>query len=383
MSFEVSTTTPAKKTRGRKTKANNVVLSSSLQKDLSMSASVTNLTNNEPILEEKKRKTTKISKKKTPIVAEESFGIENEDNLNSGQTSSSLSFSNSFILHLNVSKTLLNDDYENMSSYQKRHDTLEKDMFRYSPNIVLPQPYDTFEDDNNNTDSVPCPLNQDEKLSIDRKLSNIQQKEQFHTESFKELKKNGLYSVSYSNQQNDTKDNENFIKNCWWCCETYHSTTSCTLPIRKLFNGFITIGTFCCPECTVAYLFDSGHKYGDVFKQYSWLHELYQRKEDNDVLSIEAAPPRECLQKFGGPYTIDVYRQKLTDYNTHYQTTNHPLLPMNGFTDEIVVEYKNSKSFFPMNQERMNKACSDLKLKRKKIKKNENTLEEIMQLKIS
>jgi len=42
MSFEVSTTTPAKKTRGRKTKANNVVLSSSLQKDLSMSASVTN-----------------------------------------------------------------------------------------------------------------------------------------------------------------------------------------------------------------------------------------------------------------------------------------------------------------------------------------------------
>ena len=103
----------------------------------------------------------------------------------------------------------MNDDQENISSYEKRHETLEKDMFRYSPNIVLPQPYDMFEDDNNNTDSVPCPLNQEDKLSMDKTISTDPPKEQFHAgESFKELKKNGLYSVSYSNQQNDTKDND-------------------------------------------------------------------------------------------------------------------------------------------------------------------------------
>ena len=84
----------------------------------------------------------------------------------------------------------------------------------------------------------------------------------------------GTFGTAISNEL--AKNTDNNIKLCWWCCHDY-SSKSLGLPISKNDdNCFETIGNFCSPECTCAYIMDSGSRYGERWKEYELLHEMIQ-----------------------------------------------------------------------------------------------------------
>jgi hypothetical protein len=123
---------------------------------------------------------------------------------------------------------------------------------------------------------------------------------------------------------------------------------------------------------------------GDPWKQYEMLHRMVTKMVTKVKVRIKLAPPRETLQKFGGPYTIDEYRRILNDYRVDVRITMPPVNPLNGVTEEIPVDYvKQKKKFVPIDSSRVEKATNELRLKRKKKHAEENTLETFMQLRIS
>ena len=126
------------------------------------------------------------------------------------------------------------------------------------------------------------------------------------------------FSYVEENTKNEIKQNEfqnqdkksdtqrfNLEKLCWWCCHTFN-TKKIGIPIKKTCNNeFECVGHFCSPQCTCAYIMDSGSRYGDRWVEYELLHEML------DVnTKIIPAPRRELLKVFGGDLDINSFRGK-------------------------------------------------------------------------
>lgn len=90
---------------------------------------------------------------------------------------------------------------------------------------------------------------------------------------------------------------------CWWCCHKFQ-TKPLKMPVCKNCDGtYECVGNFCSPECTCAYILDSGYRFGDKWKEYDLLHEMLDTNT-----SIKPAPKRELLNAFGGELTIEKFR---------------------------------------------------------------------------
>lgn len=93
---------------------------------------------------------------------------------------------------------------------------------------------------------------------------------------------------------------------CWWCCHPFE-TTPLALPIehddrRDLFG---LIGVFCSWGCVKAYNADTtGYLSGRVANNIA----LLRKRVEGRVGPIKAAPPRQALAVFGGPLSIDEFR---------------------------------------------------------------------------
>ncbi len=90
---------------------------------------------------------------------------------------------------------------------------------------------------------------------------------------------------------------------CWWCCHKFSDKSLVKLPIRKIEDRYECVGYFCSPECTCAYILDSGTKYGDKWKEFELLHEMLGARK-----SIRPAPKKELLNIFGGKLDITTFR---------------------------------------------------------------------------
>jgi len=307
-------------------------------------------------------------KKKRIVNAEMSFGncLEGK-NIHSFNITNSSSFKQSnIILHLKIS-----DDYDNKNDEIVPDDMINhQQVFSYNPDLSVPSPYDSHQ----------CFHSQPQFIESSSSTGGGGGggEEHKHLHEMKEE----THELKCSD--NDvTKYSASSCKlSCWWCCHEILGVCDYRLPIRKHNLKFQSAGRFCSPECLVAYNFESGHRYGDVHRQYMWINFIYiGRRIDGMTVPIQSAPPRETLKIFGGSYTIEEFRNRSTNYNVTINASLQPLVPISGFTDEIVVEYKRSKAFVPLEKERVERATSELKLKRKKMKKGEKTLDDFMNLK--
>lgn len=183
------------------------------------------------------------------------------------------------------------------------------------------------------------------------------------------------------------------VLHCWWCtCPFQWTPYAVPLSRERKTDKYETTGTFCSPECCAAYIFGGNTRCGggrqtlggDPWKQYEMLHRMVTKMVTKVTVRIKLAPPRETLQKFGGPYTVSEYRRILNDYRVDVRITMPPVNPLNGVTEEIPVDYvQQKKKFVPIDSSRVEKATNELRLKRKKKQAEENTLETFMQLRIS
>tara|TARA_Y100000389_G_scaffold197196_1_gene231310 strand:+ start:11381 stop:12214 length:834 start_codon:yes stop_codon:yes gene_type:complete len=105
-------------------------------------------------------------------------------------------------------------------------------------------------------------------------------------------------------QENETRNYKTEkSKLCWWCCHEYDQNLTVKMPLRKNEDTYECVGFFCSPECTCAYVLDSGSRYGDKWKELELLHEMVGARS-----SIRPAPKKELLDSFGGNIDIQTFR---------------------------------------------------------------------------
>lgn len=167
---------------------------------------------------------------------------------------------------------------------------------------------------------------------------------------------------------------------CWWCCTPFDNTPF-SLPIKKIDNEYLVKGCFCSPECTAAWNFDNQGN-DSKWESYSLLNILYKKYYKGVAINIKIAPPKECLQKFGGNLTIEEFRENNTFYNIEHKIINPPMISIIPQVEESNVNFIIDNNSIPLDEKRLEKANKELKLKREKPLINKiNTLEDCMKLK--
>lgn len=97
---------------------------------------------------------------------------------------------------------------------------------------------------------------------------------------------------------------------CFWC--TYHyDNPSCYIPKYEMDDTIYGYGSFCRPECAVAYLMKENIDDSTKFERYHLLNQIYSKIYDFKK-NIKPAPnPYYLLDKYYGNLTIQEYRKLL------------------------------------------------------------------------
>ena len=177
---------------------------------------------------------------------------------------------------------------------------------------------------NNSLSLVPVPENTDNKIynaniilnnSAMPKYAekNINMQQQPQNESYNDddillkdintkLKK--LKINLYKNQNIDKKSA------CFWCSFDF-DTPVCYIPKYEIDNKLYGYGSFCRPECAVAYLMKEQIDDSTKFERYHLLNQVYSKVYDFKK-NIKPAPnPYFLLDKYYGNLTIQEYRKLL------------------------------------------------------------------------
>jgi hypothetical protein len=108
----------------------------------------------------------------------------------------------------------------------------------------------------------------------------------------------------YKNQNQDKKSA------CFWCTYEYDNP-SCYIPKYEVDEKVYGYGSFCRPECAVAYLMKENIDDSTKFERYHLLNQIYSKIYDFKK-SIKPAPnPYYLLDKFYGNLSIQEYRRLL------------------------------------------------------------------------
>lgn len=152
---------------------------------------------------------------------------------------------------------------------------------------------------------------------------------------------------------------------CFWCCHPF-SWTPTVLPIS--YDAYETMytceGHFCSPECALAFLYNDCNL-SDVSRwtRHALLADMYRRLYTTRELS--PAPPRATLRLFGGPLSIEQFREH-TSFNDDTVAVHLPPLRLHLPTMNVQAPVRDVKKFVTLSQETIDKASKELRLKRSK-----------------
>ena len=97
---------------------------------------------------------------------------------------------------------------------------------------------------------------------------------------------------------------------CFWCTYDFDNPP-CYIPKHKMDDELFGYGSFCRPECAVAYLMKENIDDSTKFERYHLLNKVYSKIYEYKK-SIKPAPdPHYSLEKFFGTLTIQEYRKLL------------------------------------------------------------------------
>lgn len=97
---------------------------------------------------------------------------------------------------------------------------------------------------------------------------------------------------------------------CFWCTYEFDNP-ACYIPKYEMCDKLFGYGSFCRPECAVAYLMKENIDDSSKFERYHLLNQIYGKVYDYRK-SIKPAPdPHYLLDKFFGTLTIQEYRRLL------------------------------------------------------------------------
>lgn len=106
---------------------------------------------------------------------------------------------------------------------------------------------------------------------------------------------------------------------CHWCMAPFESPPV-GMPTRRLPDGrFSVSGVFCSLECACAHNFDTHHASHAAYTRHALCCEMAsEASRADEPVQIRPAPPRAMLRTFGGPLTIEQFRDSARAYTIVY-----------------------------------------------------------------
>jgi hypothetical protein len=136
------------------------------------------------------------------------------------------------------------------------------------------------------------------------------------------------------------KNNTDKKSACFWCTYEYDNP-SCYIPKYEMDMQIFGYGSFCRPECAVAFLMKENLDDSTKFERYHLLNQIYSKVYDYKK-NIKPAPnPYYLLDKFYGNLSIQEYRKLLK--------TEHMLLVIDKPLTRILPELHEDNEDFIMN----------------------------------
>lgn len=126
---------------------------------------------------------------------------------------------------------------------------------------------------------------------------------------------------------------------CWNCCHPFSVSNS--IPIKYSGGVFHTYGTFCSSECSCKFIFDNFDD-RQVWEYYSLLNLYHNITNKTQGVKINPAPSRYMLKEFGGPLTIEEYRDSFL--KTNYDMNICPIIPVNHENQSINIHVNKDKN---------------------------------------
>lgn len=161
---------------------------------------------------------------------------------------------------------------------------------------------------------------------------------------------------------------------CWHCVHEFEGD-AIGLPEKFYNNTFYVFGMFCSFNCALKYNYNLNDT--KIWTRTSLLHMMYNQyyeQQDDDMNNeitankIQPAPPREQLTVFGGPMTIEQFRNS-SHNNKSYRIILPPMVSIMPLVEEDYRTKCNIKvpsSNIPIDMNNLAKMNKSLKLKREK-----------------
>jgi len=124
---------------------------------------------------------------------------------------------------------------------------------------------------------------------------------------------------------------------CWWCTYNF-DTYPLFLPEKFQNNKYYVFGNFCSFACIFAYN-DNLDDYRRNIRN-ALIKKLYTDIFHTDC-NIKPAGPREVLEKFGGPLTIDKYRDSKILCTKTIKINIPPMIPLLSYYEESTLDNNN------------------------------------------
>jgi hypothetical protein len=134
---------------------------------------------------------------------------------------------------------------------------------------------------------------------------------------------------------------------CFWCTYDFDNTP-CLIPKYEMDDTIYGYGSFCRPECAVAYLMKENIDDSTKFERYQLLNQIYSKVYECKK-NIKPAPnPYYLLDKYYGNLTIQEYRKLLK--------TEHLMLVIDKPLTRILPELHEDNEDMIMNIYGINKS---------------------------
>lgn len=169
---------------------------------------------------------------------------------------------------------------------------------------------------------------------------------------------------------------------CFWCTEQF-AHQPVVIPEREEKNMYRVYGNFCCPECALAFLLQENIDPHVRWERMALLHRLYEELYTNRIFP---APSRQSLKKFGGPMSIEQFRNTIRGQNVRIDIQMPPLVSILGTMDTKPIDFYDTtvkSSSHGIISDRISKAEEGLRLRRNKpLKDKDSTLDACMKISI-
>ena len=161
---------------------------------------------------------------------------------------------------------------------------------------------------------------------------------------------------------------------CFWCTYEFNNPP-CYIPKYEMDGEMCAYGSFCRPECAVAFLMKESLDDSTKFERYQFLNQIYS-KVYNFKHNIKPAPnPYYLLEKFYGTLSIQEYR-KLLNSEHMLSVIEKPLTRILPELHEDTDEY--SSSIYGKSETYSSQTIGGYKVKRKSEKLAGPTKSDIM-----